>query len=344
MVKSSTHAWWLSRWSAWVPYAASVWSLIYGTLGLYWALGGAGFPFGENDVRGQMMGSFLTGLQTDVGGTVIAAAGWFGAVASLAAIRPWKHRIARVVLLAYSWTAFVILVLGIPDIRVLQNFAYAFMLHFDLIDWPVLNQLLCMAGGFLWGAVALAYQRRMRDASGNSGRTDADRRTSSMAAAGWGRGATYAAIVLALPYGIVRCAWAAGIPLGTSAAGLAEQPLAGRIVEAILGGLPIYGAILTLGLIRPWGETFPRWCLFLAGKRVPVWFAVVPATLASALMTMAGLKISPYVVTRLVEGSIHGGNWGELGPGLFWLPWGVSLGFATLAYYVRRRGVRSAAA
>ncbi|WP_256859943.1 hypothetical protein [Bacillus cereus] len=42
----------------------------------------------------------------------------------------------------------------IPDVRVLQNFAYSFMLHFQLIDWPVINQLLCMVGGLLWGATA----------------------------------------------------------------------------------------------------------------------------------------------------------------------------------------------
>jgi len=35
------------RWPGWIGYAAAAWSLIYGALGLYWALGGAGFPFGR---------------------------------------------------------------------------------------------------------------------------------------------------------------------------------------------------------------------------------------------------------------------------------------------------------
>jgi hypothetical protein len=30
-------------------YAAAAWSLIYGGLGLYWALGGASFPFGSGE-------------------------------------------------------------------------------------------------------------------------------------------------------------------------------------------------------------------------------------------------------------------------------------------------------
>jgi len=33
-------------WPAWVPWAAAAWSLGYGTLGLFWALGAPGFPFG----------------------------------------------------------------------------------------------------------------------------------------------------------------------------------------------------------------------------------------------------------------------------------------------------------
>jgi hypothetical protein len=40
---------WLRNWPAWIGYAAAAWSLAYGLLGLYWVLGGAGFPFGEND-------------------------------------------------------------------------------------------------------------------------------------------------------------------------------------------------------------------------------------------------------------------------------------------------------
>ena len=44
----ATLRWWL-RWSGWIGYVAAAWSLAYGLLGLYWTLGGAGFPFGKND-------------------------------------------------------------------------------------------------------------------------------------------------------------------------------------------------------------------------------------------------------------------------------------------------------
>lgn len=35
----------------WATYAAGAWPLVYGALGLFWATGGGGFPFGENDAR-----------------------------------------------------------------------------------------------------------------------------------------------------------------------------------------------------------------------------------------------------------------------------------------------------
>ncbi|XEC95718.1 hypothetical protein AB6A23_03850 [Paenibacillus tarimensis] len=328
---------WLSRWPNWAPYAAAVWSLLYGVLGSYWVMGGAGFPFGENDVRGHMMGSFLVDLRADTGGAVIIIAGLIGAAVAMAMVRLWSHRIVRSVLLAFAWSMCAVLIVMIPDVRVLQNFAYAFMLYFDLLDWPVVNQVLCMAGGFLWGAAALAYQRRTRGACMNCGRTDAGQGASSITAARWGKWVTYIAVVTALPYGIVRLAWAAGIPLGVSVSDptwIASQSLSGRMVEAVLGGLPIGGAILTLGLIQRWGEIFPRWCLFLAGKRVPIWFAVIPAAFVSALMTFAGFKL---YIHWFSNGFVTRENWGELGPTLFWLPWGISLGAAALAYYLRRR-------
>jgi hypothetical protein len=318
---------WLSRHPNWALYAAAVWSLIYGALGSFWVLGGAGFPFGENDARGHMMGSFLADIRADAGGAAIIIAGLIGTAVAMAMIRQRGNRIVRGVLLTFAWSASAALIVLIPDIRVLQNFAYAFMLHFDLLDWPVVNQILCIAGGFLWGAAALAYQRRTREACMNCGRTDAGQGKSSITAARWGKWVTYIAVVTALPYGIVRLAWAAGIPLGASDA---TSPF-------VLGLLPIGGAILTLGLIQRWGEIFPNWCLFLAGKRVPIWFAAIPATLASALMTLAGLKMSPHIISGFLDGSITHHNWGISGPGLFWLPWGISLGAATLAYYLRRR-------
>ncbi|MEC0253849.1 hypothetical protein [Paenibacillus lautus] len=324
------------KWPRLALYSAAIWSLLYGILGLYWALGGVGFPFGENDARGQMMGSFLSDIRADTGGIAIAITGCVSAAAALFMARVQGNKWQRLILLAVAWSLCAVFVAVIPDVRVLQNFAYAFMLHFHLLDWPVLNQGLCMAGGLIWGTAALAYQRQSRNACLNCGRT-MDRDGASHAAS-WGKKVTYLSVIMALPYGIIRWAWAAGIPLGTNPELVMGQPLMDRISEIVLGGLTIGGALLTLGLIQRWGEVFPRWCMPLARKRVPIWLGAVPATLAAALMTNAGLKVFPHVISGIRNGSIHGGNWGELGPGLFWLPWGISLGAAALAYYLRRRG------
>jgi hypothetical protein len=44
---------WLTCWHQWIGYAAAAWSLIFAALGLWWALDGAGFPFGRNDPRAE---------------------------------------------------------------------------------------------------------------------------------------------------------------------------------------------------------------------------------------------------------------------------------------------------
>ncbi|WP_245987866.1 hypothetical protein [Cohnella lupini] len=277
----------------------------------------------------------MANVRADTGGAAIIIAGLVGTVVAMAMKRQYKSRMIRSVLLAFAWSASAALIVLVPDIRIMQNFAYAFMLYFELFDWPVVNQLLCIAGGFLWGAVALIYQRRSREACMNCGRTEEGKGTSSITAAKWGKWVTYIAVVTALPYGLVRLIWAAGIPLGVSdPTGIETQTLTESLIVAVLGALPIGGAILTLGLIQRWGEVFPRWCLFLSGKRVPIWLAVVPATLTSAMTIFSGLKLW---VDLFQGGSVNLENWGELGPGLFWLPWGISLGAATFAYYLRRR-------
>ncbi|MCM2422702.1 hypothetical protein [Streptomyces sp. RKAG293] len=43
---------------------------------------------------------------------------------------------------------------------------------------------------------------------------------------------------------------------------------------ALLSGL---GVSLLWGLVRPWGQVFPRWTLFLHGRPVPRWFPLAPA-------------------------------------------------------------------
>ena len=113
-----------------------------------------------------------------------------------------------------------------------------------------------------------------------------------------------------------------------------------------LGNFILVGAVLMLGLVQRWGEVFPRWMIGLAGRRVPIALAVVPASLASVLLIVGGIGIwfgSPQMVANAAAaGSEGAGLIGEivfqLGPTLLFPVWGVALAVATLGYYFRRRG------
>jgi hypothetical protein len=279
------------------------------------------------------VGSLFGAAEPVTMGSGIAGLGLLGVVVALVMARSSRDPLARLPLV-FAWTMSAVLVLVVPDMRVVQNFAYLFFAYTGLWDWPLFFMLFCMAGGALWAATAVAYGRRIRRACERCGRSESG--GNAVSAPRWGKWATYAAAALALPYPVVRIAWALGIPLGVPEDFVDDSSLALRIGEFSLGGLAVGGAILTLGLIQPWGEIFPHWFPYLGGRRVPIWFAVVPAVWATAVVSQAGLRVVVWTVTG--EEPITADNWGMGAPGLFWLPWGLTLGAATIAYHHRRRG------
>jgi hypothetical protein len=331
---------WRRRWPEWAPLAAGSWSLLYGLLGLWWTLGGDGFPFGEGDP--DAVGSLLAGVPTSVGAPVVAALGLAGAAAALAMVRPWGRRLPRRLLATFAWAMAATLLLVVPDARVLMLLGYlpalVFRFGFENLDWPVLNQLLAIAGGALWAAAALAYQRRSRHACLHCGRTD-------HAAGGprWGRWVTWVAVAAPLPYAATRLAWALGVPLGVPDEFMALYQ-ADYVAKGVglwrftLGGMALGGSILTMGLIQRWGEVFPHWIPLLAGRRVPPPLAIVPATLVALAVTVASVTIWSGAAAGGIDLGLTGDSWGLGGPMLVWPVWGISLGAATLAYHLRRRG------
>src|SRR5215207_5180964 len=275
------------RWPEWIGYVAAAWSLLYGLLGLYWALGGVGFPFGSNNDPNAAAESILGGAQVGVVAPVIAGLGLVGALAAVAMARGWGSRgrgILHAALLVFAWGATVALLLVIPDRRVLMAVAYApiFLVgapfgwppvnYFEIaLPWPVINQFVCIAGGFLCAGAAVAYGRRTRGACAYCGRSDAGGGwTTPSAAARWGRWATYVAVIVPLPYAAIRWAWALGIPFGITEEFLREgQEIGLWRAGACLSTVDLVGAILTLGLVQRWGEVFPRWMVGLSSRRVP---------------------------------------------------------------------------
>jgi hypothetical protein len=247
------------------------------------------------------------------------------------------------VMLTVAWAIPVTLLVLVPDYRVLVAVAYApiFLVgapfdwppvsFLEAIPWPVIHQFLCIGGAFLWAAAAEAYRRRTQGARRQAGWT------TPAAAARWGRWAVAVAVVVPCLYAATRWAWALGIPLGISDELLREGEAEGIwLAGAALATVAVGGALLTLGLVRPWGEVFPRWIPLLSGRRVPPALAIVPASVVSVLVTVAGLMYVRLTLTGFWAG--EGENWAAIAPELLWPVWGVALGAATLAYHQRRSG------
>lgn len=327
------------RWPDWIGYVTALGSGFYGALGLFWALGGAGFPFGAGDPNGVGL-SLLAGVSQSAFAPWITVFGLIGAGAALAMSRAKAGRVMSKALLVFAWGAAAVLILVIPDYRVLMHIAYAFLLQFGQLEWPVVNQMICMAGGLLWAAAAVVYSRKIHAACAYCGRSDASPAWMTPAStARWGKWAVAIAVAVPLFYSFTRWSWALGFPLGISETVLQEGQETGIwIWGAGLGLVAAGGAVLTLGLIQPWGERFPRWMPGLADKLVPINLAVIPASLVSIIVASAGMMFIRLPLLDNKSELLAPGNWAAILPELLWPLWGIALGAAVYAYYLRRRG------
>jgi hypothetical protein len=216
-------------------------------------------------------------------------------------------------------------------------------------EWATIHQLLCLIGGFLWLAATVCFARRSAGACLYCGRRDGPEGWQSPdQAARWGRIAVYVAMAVPIFYAFTRYAWALGFSLGM----MEEQFRRGQesgtwIMGALfLGTFTLVGAVLMLGLVQRWGEIFPRWMIGLAGRRVPIALAVVPASLAAVLLIVGGIGIwsilGQMIANMLAAGAdaveIGAAIIFELGPTLLFPVWGLALAVGTLGYYYRRRG------
>ncbi|GGN72958.1 hypothetical protein GCM10010112_41850 [Actinoplanes lobatus] len=337
---------WWRRWPFWSGYAAAGWSLMYGSLGLYWTAGGGGFPFAPA-VDDRRSGSVLEGSPVEVVAPVMAVLGLLGAVVALAMARGAGSRRTAVAMIVFGWFTAAGLALAIPDYTMIALVAFApLLLVFaftgvpgpqegigDILYWHRTNLIILFAGGLLWAAATLAHQRRVRGECRHCGRHPAtgpgpSRRTLLR----WGRWAVLVACVAPLPYEITRVAWFLGHPLGIShdflrmmqdTPGMLSIGLGCAIASAV-------GGVLTHGLVSRWGEVYPRWIWFRAGKPVPPALAVVPASIVAVVLVPAGLM--------MVWDPDIGDGWALRAPSILWLFWSAGLAAATYAYHLRRRG------
>ena len=348
-------------WQRWAPYAAVVWSLIYATLGIWWAVSGHGFPYTPDNISdgmGPMVGRFGSG----VAWIVVLMAGIPAAAMGVAMLRGVRNRALRPLLITGGVILGGVLLLLMTSLNLLVMVGYIPYAVRGLFtgsefgqdylkgwtQWTMIHQLLCLIGGFLWLAATVSYARRSGGACLYCGRRDSPEGWNSPEkAAHWGRIAVYVSMVVPVFYALTRYAWALGFPLGMSEAYLRLGQETGTWTSGLfLATFGLVGAVLTLGLVQRWGEVFPRWMIGLAGRRVPIGLAVVPASLVSVLLIVGGIGIwsaLAKMVTALEAGGAEGMGiiWAiifQVGPTLLFPVWGVALAVATLGYYYRRRG------
>jgi hypothetical protein len=104
-------------------------------------------------------------------------------------------------------------------------------------------------------------------------------------------------------------------------------------------------ALLTIGLVRPWGEVLPRWIPLVGGRTVPVRAAVTAASLGTIFIfgVYAYALLNPIVRFRVAP-DIPGcpspldgpGAWVAVASYAPLLAWGPLLAVVTVAYYRRR--------
>lgn len=153
----------------------------------------------------------------------------------------------------------------------------------------------------------------------------------------WARRAAAAALWTSLPSALWRFAVVAGLPLGLARSEYDAMliPGWGYLVVPALSVLQEALAFLTLGLVRPWGEVWPRWIPRLGGRPVPVPAAVVPAVLGALCCTAYGVL---FVWTTL-HADMEITRWGAWVMNACYVPlvaWGPLLAVVTVHYHRRR--------
>lgn len=161
---------------------------------------------------------------------------------------------------------------------------------------------------------------------------------SAMKPARWVFWAAHAVPLCVLPSGLWRVAMSVGIPVGFCDAVLRSDydlPGWGALytvgLAIVLEGL----ALLTLGLVHPWGQFVPQWIPLLGGKRVRPLAAVMPAAVGALLITL--ITFSQLMLWGRVDNSglpLMGLSYAPM------LAWGPLLGVVTVSYYLRTRPSR----
>ncbi|MFB6618825.1 hypothetical protein ACFCV9_32175 [Streptomyces sp. NPDC056367] len=181
--------------------------------------------------------------------------------------------------------------------------------------------LLNTVGAALLLLVGLSYRRRLRGDCPRCGRAhpgagdgprvppEASRATKRT------RWTVYLLMCGLVPWAGAKSIWTlGGDALGVSAAdwqrttspgasGLSAAAAEVGVDVTVLAAM--VGVFLLLGLLHPWGQVFPRWTLFLSGRRVPRLLPLVPALLTGVPLTLYGavlVVMAPLIALGVLPG------------------------------------------
>lgn len=310
---------WWRRWPSWAGWAAAGWALPFGVVPL---------------VSGALYG--VPGLGRIAGVVLVLGAGL-----AVASVRPWGRRLPWWAVPAGLWTVVILALAGSTFVLL------------DLVGLVVDGSIRGRGGrsdvpgfvqrlGFVVVAVlflltALAWRGRCPRCGGPPHPPGVVERPVTPASARVRRIAHLGGLAF-VPYYACHLLRFADLPPFRG----------GRFADPGDPFIPVFilctalpAEFLLLGLVHSWGMVFPRWTLWLAGRRVPRFLPVVPVWLIAPTLAGYGTGAWVYALLRLA-GVVPGG--GTLPDYLLgcaaataFAGYGWALGIAAVSYQRRTR-------
>lgn len=151
----------------------------------------------------------------------------------------------------------------------------------------------------------------------------------------WAALAAYAVPLVTLPSGLWRIALVTGLPVASTPVRTGWGVLYVLTLTAVSEAL----ALMTLGLVQPWGEVVPRWVPLIGGRPVHPLAAVIPALLGAAVLFLLSIVVGIVQSHSLASGSLTNSAAQEVLLVLCYVPllaWAPLLTVSAIAYYRRR--------
>ncbi|MEU9047809.1 MULTISPECIES: hypothetical protein [unclassified Kitasatospora] len=339
----------------WVPTAAALWGVLYAAVEVTWAATGTTVQWKEHAAYAPAVQLFLAAVALLAGGVCLAG------TRTLA-------KLGRVAVATGLITTLLVFVVGMNGLPI--YFVTIVTLSGVESATGLAQVLLNTAGAALLLLVGLSYRRRLRGDCPRCGRPHAGTSDGPLAHPAASRAprrtrvAVYLLMCGLLPWAGSKTIWTlGGNVLGVAgddwnrtttaeASGPAKATASAGIDVTVLAAM--VGIFLLLGLLYVWGQVFPRWTLFLSGRRVPRLLPLIPAWLTGIPLAMYGVilnvmaplmavgvlpKLKPSPPFTSSSGIIWFGEFGGLAFGGL----GIGLLVAARSYSARTRPVCSSA-